>query len=172
MHVEITDKGDWGDSLNFVDKNNVLLGYEYSPDCCEHFGFSIVDSIEQYSEQAKKDDFLETSVEDAAERLKDFVFDPGFFMKDEGPDPNDDGNRAVFRLKAEDPDRVLYLVLWNYHNGYYSHGFEFWPCAEDRQTRDKLDAAWRAERDTLEDKKGFIKLMMFEKNSSMVEGRL
>jgi hypothetical protein len=37
----------------------------------------------------------------------------------------DGGGSATFRMEAEGlPD--LYLIIWNHHNGYYSHGFESW----------------------------------------------
>lgn len=50
----------------------------------------------------------------------EYVFDVEF-MQDPGFD--DEENGMTFRLTGPRDD--IYLTLYNCHNGYYSHGFEF-----------------------------------------------
>lgn len=98
----------WHEKVNFVDKNNVVVGYDLSQSCCEHAGWYI-------SEEKRIDSDDEKSVSE--EVLPDYVFDKDFFEEAEKYDCP-----VRFRLMAEGkPD--LFLHLFNIHNGYYSHGF-------------------------------------------------
>lgn len=108
--IKIFNKeAEWTTKLNFVDENNVLVGYDYEQNCCEDFGWYISElevdgrSINQSNEQD----------------LVDYVFDSTFCNYIENLT-----EEVVFKLIAKDkPD--LYLHLYNYHNGYYAHGFTF-----------------------------------------------
>lgn len=54
------------------------------------------------------------------------VFDIGFFDNTRHYRGLDDGDAVAFKLI--DPrgiEKDMYLVLFNCHNGYYGHGFEF-----------------------------------------------
>ena len=39
------EKNGWGRKVNFVDENNVVLGYDMSQDCCERAGWFIAEYI-------------------------------------------------------------------------------------------------------------------------------
>jgi len=95
---------------NFVDANNVFVGYDSEQNCCESAGWYI-----SYSPAANA---IEVS-ESVAVDLEPYSFYPDYFREDaEG-----ESSIAEFKLKAAGlPD--LYLILYNAHNGYYGHGFK------------------------------------------------
>ena len=100
--------------VNFVDENNVLVGFAYEGRCCEFFGYYFTDSRPKVYEEDSADQVKEPNLE-------------GFYFSQDSPDFFDgDGNdaegSAVFKLSDGD-GKFLYLVLYNSHNGYYSHGF-------------------------------------------------
>jgi hypothetical protein len=108
------------DKVNFVDINNVFVGYDLYPDCCEHADWFI-------SKTEDKDAPLENN--QIKEGLDDYIFDTKYFVdveldKDEyGYTCLEDGGMVRFKLIAKDkPD--LFLHLYNSQNGYYSHGFQ------------------------------------------------
>ncbi len=115
MKIFADDTSSWGDKANFVDKNDVFVGYDLSQDCCETADWYIKDSITPYKYDTDEDSKETPDVED-------YVFDKDFFESVESGDL-DEGEMVVFKLVAESkPD--LYLHLFNCHNGYYGHGFE------------------------------------------------
>ncbi len=97
--------------INFVDDNNVFVGFDYSQDCCENFGYLLtkVEPTSIASESLDEEDW------------------PGYqfvttFFNDAPLDGLEDGGAAMFKLaKTGEPD--LFLTLYNSHNGYYGHGF-------------------------------------------------
>lgn len=98
---------------NFVDENNVFVGYDSYQSCCESADWSLFESVPEpdvnYYITTKKD-------------LPGYVFDINFF-EEVVLDGLDSGRAVLFRLtKAGEKD--MYLCLWNCHNGYYSHGLE------------------------------------------------
>lgn len=107
--MRIFETNEWCNSINFVDKNNVLVGFDYSQGCCEDFGYKIIDA--DGKEVEFNDDFLEP-----------YIFDSDFVDNIQDDTDYECGGSVHFRLTASDkPD--LFLKLYNYHNGYYSHGF-------------------------------------------------
>ena len=113
----------WPDKVNFVDKNNVFVGYDLSQDCCEYADWFISDTectiIPEKLEQKKV--------------LRGFVFDTEFFKvisgdcreaSDETKYSLDSGGIVIFRL-VNNKGEEKFLHIFNAHNGYYSHGFEF-----------------------------------------------
>ena len=96
---------------NFVDTQDVYVGLDAYQSCCESFGH-------YFSHGAtKEDEEIETP-----ENLEEMIFDVEFFEERDG---HDQGGEAVFRLfNPHQVEPVIYLVLFNHHNGYYSHGFE------------------------------------------------
>ena len=105
--------------INFVDENNVFVGFDMQQDCCEHFDARVVEFGPS-----------------GAVALDDQVF-PGFtFDKDQNLIPYEkqkisefvgdceNGNWVAFRLSDKNGKHV-YVVLENSHNGYYAHGWEF-----------------------------------------------
>ena len=108
--MKLFDKdGAW----NWADNNNVVLGFRNQSDCCEQFGY-------HYSLSEPVDMSFFDVPSDYNPDIEDFSFDPKWF-KEFGD--NDGGGNAVFRLVAADGS-VIYLLIYNHHNGYYSHGFE------------------------------------------------
>ena len=99
--------------INFVDENNVLVGFDWVADCCENFGYFFSYDIPTEIDE----DGIELD-------LEPYYFDNSFTEKVRVEnDWSDNSDFAIFKLTAESlPD--IYLSLYNEHNGYYSHGFE------------------------------------------------
>lgn len=103
-----------GNKVNFVDDNNVVVGYDTYQDCCEDAGWYIAEKIIPY-------DWDKTSTIPEYGDVEPYCFDNGFFERVESG-LLDMGKMVAFKLTAEGiPD--IYLHLYNCHNGYYSHGF-------------------------------------------------
>ena len=109
--------------INFVDDNNVFVGYDFEQCCCESFGYFF--TKHNTPESLKQGWFDEGNVSKRSEKsineedLEGYNFDTSFYEVD------DDGRgtgMAIFRLTKD--DEQVFLVLGNCHNGYYSHGFE------------------------------------------------
>lgn len=119
-----SDKGTiWSNKVNFVDENNVLVGYDFYGMCCENFGWYISNKpTTDLHDRLFNEDTDENAIN---ESLKDWTFDPSFFQKLDTNinDYYDYDQRAVFRLV--NGDNELFLHLYNVHNGYYKHGFDF-----------------------------------------------
>lgn len=99
--------------VNFVDENNVLVGFDFSQSCCESPGWSLSRALPE----------AQLPVGDNGIVTDGFVFDRTFFSNEIPKDFDvQEGGIAVFRLmKGEE---VIFLTLWNSQNGYYGHGFE------------------------------------------------
>ena len=107
--------------VNFVDENNVLVGYDFSSDCCENYGWYIHSKV---TPEGTGDSLFDENTDNNAinESLKDWAFDTSFFNE------FSDGEyevRAVAVFRLVNGDNELFLHLFNEHNGYYSHGFDF-----------------------------------------------
>lgn len=96
---------------NFVDENNVLVGYDSYQSCCEYADWFISDKLEE-----KIPDPL-TQPDD----MPGWLFDPYFQHGVSGAE-FDGGGMVVFKLKKDGQEKFLHL--FNCHNGYYGHGFE------------------------------------------------
>lgn len=103
----------FSDRVNFIDDNDVFIGYDLSQDCCEHAGWYILPEITPYSyEDSDNYDIPDVST---------YEFDTEFFQEIQDGDL-DCGGMVIFKLVSfMKPD--LYLHLFNSHNGYYGHGF-------------------------------------------------
>lgn len=104
-------KFDKDGKINFVDENNVLVGFCSQSCCCEDFGWGYYRSIpEKYEDLYKNisDDY----------DIEQFSFDKDFILHVDSS--CEDGGTVVFKLVSE--TETLYLAFWNHHNGYYSHG--------------------------------------------------
>ena len=106
----------WGSKVNFVDENNVVLGYDLSQDCCEWADWFISDSM---LNDVGND--IDVNVGRDTDLTK-YRFDTQFFMEHEGG-LLDSGKMVVFRIF--DGENEKFIHLFNCHNGYYSHGFDF-----------------------------------------------
>ena len=113
MKIFNDNENSWSEKVNFVDDNNVLVGFDMSSCCCESFGWFVCSK-----------EPTEIIDEENAEKLKTegYQFDVDYFKEIDPEDKWDEGGMAIFRLvKGEDE---MFLALHNTHNGYYSHGFE------------------------------------------------
>ena len=123
--------------MNFVDEDDVLIGFDYNGSCCEDFGYFF--STEEPSQETIHD-LWERDCVDVPIGADDLFFDPTYC---EELDDTGEGGYAVFKLVRrvrEEPDALMrkkerkrqeegmpdkaFLVLYNHHNGYYGHGFE------------------------------------------------
>lgn len=97
--------------INFVDENNVYVGYDLRQDCCEDADWFL-----------HRDRCAKINPAGAEEPdLTTFRFDPDFFEDVLECTGLDEGGMVRFRLT--DGTETLYLHLYNCHNGYYGHGF-------------------------------------------------
>ena len=110
---------DFVSKVNFVDENNIFVGYDIEQDCCEQADWFLLDKIA-------------TSLPDEKDFNQDFdvsqyVFDAGFFQEVEvfkdGYNELDSGGMVAFKLVNKE-GKEMFLHLFNSHNGYYGHGFE------------------------------------------------
>lgn len=104
-----------GDKINFVDEDNVFVGYDLSQSCCENAGWF----LSRNDNECRNVDGLDVTVED----LTDFRIDGGYFKEIEMAS-NEDGNMAQFRMINVNNDDIIYIYFFNIHNGYYGHGFD------------------------------------------------
>ena len=96
---------------NFVDDNNVFVGYSSQHDCCESFGYFFSDTIP--SSRPESDEGVDI--------CDGWQFDTKFYQEINPSDGYGEGTLAIFRLVKDNEE--MFLCLYNYHNGYYSHGF-------------------------------------------------
>lgn len=111
MRIFENNADGWGDKINFVDENNVLVGFDYSQSCCENFGYFFSKKIPASQE---KD---EITVDPDG-----YSFDPSFCESSHENGEYSEGGQVAFKLLNAEGD-VIFLNLYNHHNGYYSHGF-------------------------------------------------
>lgn len=107
--------------INFVDENNVVLGYDMDSQCCEKYGWFISDiQLMSIPDEGKEDS-------EKVPNLEQWVFDKSFmnvFEFDTNWKKEDEtGHMAVFRIVNGNSEKFIHL--YNCHNGYYSHGFDF-----------------------------------------------
>lgn len=104
---------EWSSKVNFVDENNVFVGYDLDQDCCEYADWFISDKPENEIQER-----VETS-----EEMGPWRFDRDYFQEVENSRDLDEGRMVRFRLTNGKEEKFLHL--FNCHNGYYSHGFTF-----------------------------------------------
>lgn len=97
--------------VNFVDENNVFVGFDDEGFCCEQFGWFI-----------SRDKGNKLDAESYEGDLEEYSFDTSYFEDVDSPDIYDCGGMVRFRLQNLDGHEI-FLHLYNSHNGFYSHGF-------------------------------------------------
>lgn len=117
MKIFLRDPDSWGERINFVDENNVFLGYSLSQDCCEHADWFIDDTAWQTRIPDDLKKYQKTEGYDG------WVFDTSFYMLTENSGEFDEGGMAIFKIKKDRAEKFIHI--FNSHNGYYGHGFEF-----------------------------------------------
>lgn len=112
------DNKQWNEKVNFIDDNNVFLGYDIGQCCCEHADWYINDKEVVDTGLAGQD------IDDLNKTMEGFSFDTDYKSTLEPEEYElDCGGIEVFKLiKGEE---VKFLHIFNAHNGYYGHGFTF-----------------------------------------------
>jgi hypothetical protein len=114
-------------SVNFVDENNILLGYDTEDQCCEDAGWFISEKVERdivlgYHSWHDEDIIREYGIDAETEGFNfDIKFHEIVTVKSNNTLIMEDMNMAVFRLCRGSSQ--IFLHLFNCHNGYYEHGF-------------------------------------------------
>lgn len=106
--------------INFIDNNDVLVGFDNQGSCCENFGYFYSEKFPTFDEY-KFDCGDVPDIQPPAD-LEEYFFDREFYRAIEDSSKFDGGGAAVFRLT--NGGKELFLILYNSQNGYYSHGFE------------------------------------------------
>jgi len=96
--------------INFIDEEDVFVGYDYTQDCCEVFGYRFATEPLECGE--------ESTINEDTFPLDGYLFDKNFFAE---CGDHDGGGSCSFRLRKDDSE--IFLTLYNHHNGYYGHGF-------------------------------------------------
>lgn len=101
--------------VNFVDKNNVVLGYNLDQQCCECAGWFVSD-VPHLEATFPKDENDNSS----DEFWEGYEFDTSY--QEEAF--RDEVGILIFKaVKLGSPDR--YIHMYNVHNGYYGHGWNW-----------------------------------------------
>lgn len=104
--------------VNFIDENDNFVGFDDESQCCEEFWWEIInESGDELDEQINKD-FI---------KLLAFADQEPLYNLDIVNDKaGDETCYVAFALTLpEDTDVCGYLVLYNYHNGYYAHYWDY-----------------------------------------------
>jgi hypothetical protein len=122
----------WPSKVNFVDENEVHLGYDLSDDCCAHGGWFMLDDPEAWPGKDSNDWLKEP---EPYPDLHGWVFDPSYF-KERTIDAISEGSAVQFSVVNGDARK--YITLYNCHNGYYGKGFEFVVTKETSKNRESI----------------------------------
>jgi len=134
--------------INFVDDNNVFVGFDIGQSCCETARWLIANVLmKELSEGTAvySEEITDEELETVNKTLDGFQFDADFFedLVDTCPkwkEEVDEGGAVAFRLTrkfavksrfkvalgheaASVGSEEKFLHLYNCHNGYYGHGF-------------------------------------------------
>ena len=105
---------------NFIDENDVFVGFDTYQDCCEHAGWFISDEREAYSDGYSTIELRLSTVEGTRDfDVTGYVFDTSEPEDIKGNDIYE-GTQLEFRLTKEG-SKDLFLNIFNAQNGYYSH---------------------------------------------------
>lgn len=108
--------------VNFIDVNDAFVGFDYTQDCCEDFGYYMAPTVVPLADASATDD-------DADAVLHGFIFDTTCEPVQEQSGDYDSGDCVAFRLVHQTSGAVMYLHLYTSHNGYYAHGWSSnWGC--------------------------------------------
>jgi hypothetical protein len=99
---------------NWVDDVNVVLGFDNEASCCEQFGY-------KYSHEETFPLDVGMIIDESID-LATYRFDPQYF-RIANHTGDSGGGEITVRMFSDKPPKVMYLHLYNHHNGYYSHGF-------------------------------------------------
>jgi hypothetical protein len=103
----------FGGKVNFVDDENVVVGYDTDTQCCEDAGWCVLRSLPQHSAS------LAPGMPDKFD-FANYRFDPNT-QPVELSLPSET-EAVAFRLVSQH-NQEAWLILHNTHNGYYAHGW-------------------------------------------------
>lgn len=126
---------------NWVDENDLFVGFDSGTCCCElaHYLYlnknpvmypkalnALYDYVSGYIDGFNHEDSgIEKIPEDFLD-LENYKFDPDSTWEGEMAQKYNNTNFVVFKLLPDSPQNdAIYLMIYNIHNGYYGHGFEF-----------------------------------------------
>jgi hypothetical protein len=119
LSVKILDKVEpWGHKVNFVDENEVYLGYDTDDDCCAWGGWFISEDPEFWPPGESGSDWPKEPL--GAVDLPGWAFDTGYSKSRALPQEG-----AAVQFRITDGKAFKYITLYNCHNGYYGKGFDF-----------------------------------------------
>ena len=105
-------------SINFVDDQNKLVGWDDNYQCCEDFGWV----FHNFASDEEADRFENTGdKEDIPDNLSG-IDNPDLsqaYFADEQP------LATSGKFKIEGCKECNWLILYNFHNGFYYHGFMY-----------------------------------------------
>lgn len=132
MKIFTKDNTHWENKVNFVDENNVYFGYDMNGQCCEQYGWFVADKISIPNTWEEFDGKYREPYQDVNainKELVDFVFDTSYFNEFHSQELNqklgNDLTMVILRIVNQDHSKEKFIHVYNCHNGYYSHGFEF-----------------------------------------------
>ena len=96
-----TQKAGWSDKVNFVDENNVMLGYDDEGQCSEDFGWAILDTVSDSAETIQEN-------ERGIIEMEGWTFDTSFFEKLPAED-NQDMSIAVFKITKGSSEKFVHI---------------------------------------------------------------
>ena len=109
----------WPSKVNYVDANNVVLGFDMERSCCEDFGHAVVGSLEEAKEVSEgRGDAIPWDI-----TAYSFIQEAPANLYDTYAHGEAHAAKAFRIIAPNKPD--LFVIIWNHHNGYYSHGFTF-----------------------------------------------
>lgn len=120
--------------VNFVDHNNLAVGYETNSECCEIAGWAFSktpvcnheDFVKLESGKDNKIDnksLAESIFEDAPPIICDSEWKDTYRMDNLDESCHIYGGFVNFTIVNENTGQKFYLVLYNLSNGHYSHNF-------------------------------------------------
>ncbi len=122
MKIFDSEASCWGNKVNFVDDNNVVIGYDLSQSCCEDADWFFSNKIEGSRNK-------HNSIELTDEELVGFNFDASF-QEEVAMKGLDEGGCVVFKI-VNSKGESYFLHIYNAHNGYYTHGLHLSRIGED-----------------------------------------
>jgi len=114
MKVFKSNENSYNESVNFVDDNDVFVGYESFQKCCEKTDWFIGHTIHMEHIEAIPDKDMQNSTD-----MAEFQFDTSFFLEIECSQLKS-GKMVVFRL-TDRRNIERFLHIFNVHEGYV-HG--------------------------------------------------
>lgn len=120
-------KVDYEHSENFIDENDIFVGFNTEFQCCENFGwyFKDNDCIDDAEALSENEDVVSKIDFD----MEGWVFDTSYCeWKDYDTKTFTCVDAVVFRIIKEDQEKFLFL--FNVGNGMYAHDFFFGACKD------------------------------------------